>query len=211
MGEHGIISVAIADDHPVVLHGLESLIESEPDMTVVATAQDGDEAVRRVLATRPMVVVMDARMPGCDGVQATERILAAYPDARIIVLSGDEGPPVVQALKAGAFGFLSKMSITEGLIESIRDAAEGRPVVSSTFLRSVLEGLREAEQSSPLNARERQILELVAEGRTNEQIGRAIGLSLSTVKAELAALFDKVGAKDRASALAVCFRRGWLT
>jgi DNA-binding NarL/FixJ family response regulator len=211
MGERGIISVAIADDHPVVLHGLESLIEGEPDMTVVATARDGEEAVRRVLATRPVVVVMDARMPGCDGVEATERILAGYPDARIIVLSGDDGPPVVQALKAGAFGFLSKMSITEGLIESIRDAAAGRPVVSSAFLRSVLDELRQTEQASPLNSRERQILELVADGRTNEQIGRAIGLSLSTVKAELAALFDKLGASDRAAALAVCFRRGWLT
>lgn len=85
------ITVAIADDHPLVLRGLEALIEAEPDLQLVATAHDGLEAVTRVLATRPRVAILDLRMPGCDGVEATRRIMAAYPEARIVVLSGEEG------------------------------------------------------------------------------------------------------------------------
>jgi len=211
MVDDGIITVAIADDHPVVLHGLETLVEAEPDMRIVARARDGEEAVRRILATRPAVVVMDVRMPGCDGVEATERILAGHPDARIIVLSGEEGPPVVRALKAGAFGFLSKTSLTEGLVTSIRQAVDGTPALSSAYLRSVLEEVREPTGAGPLSGREIAIMELVAEGRTNDQIARGLHLSLSTVKADLAALFDAIGAVDRASALAICFRQGWLT
>jgi len=210
MVEDGIITVAIADDHPVVLHGLEALIDAEPDMRVVARAHDGEEAVRRVLATRPAVVVMDVRMPECDGVEATERILAGHPGARIIVLSGEEGPPVVQALKAGAFGFLSKTSLTDGLVTSIREAMRGTPDLSPSYLGRVLQEVRTPTEPCPLGTRELRIMELVAEGETNEQIGRSLGLSLSTVKATLAELFEAIGAIDRASALAICLRRGWL-
>jgi DNA-binding NarL/FixJ family response regulator len=210
MVEDGIITVAIADDHPVVLHGLEELIDAEPDMRVVARARDGEEAVRRILATRPAVVVMDVRMPGCDGVEATERILAGHPGARIIVLSGEEGPPVVRALKAGAFGFLSKTSLTDGLVASIREAMRGTPALSPSYLGPLLQEVRTPTEASPLGPRDLRIMELVAEGQTNEQIGRALGLSLSTVKASLAELFETVGAIDRASALAICLRRGWL-
>jgi DNA-binding NarL/FixJ family response regulator len=205
------ISVAIADDHPVFLDGLEALIQAEAGMAVVATARNGEEAVRRVLALRPDVVIMDMRMPECDGVEATRRIIANEPGTRIIVLSGDRQPPVLEALKAGALGFMSKEFVAEALVEGIRDAAEGRPIVSRDYLTDLLAALRETPQTSPLTPRERAILELVALGRTNEQIGRTLTLSLSTVKAQLAALFEKLDASDRASALAVCFRRGWLT
>jgi CheY-like chemotaxis protein len=95
------ISVAIVDDHPVVLRGLEQLIDAEPDMAVVATARDGAEAIRRVIATHPDVVVMDIRMPGLDGIAATEQILAVHPNIRVILLSGELGASVVSALKAG--------------------------------------------------------------------------------------------------------------
>ena len=91
MSEPKTISVAIVDDHPVVLRGLEQLIEAEPDMAVVATARDGEEAIRRVIATQPDVVVMDIRMPRCDGVEATQQILAVHPNIRVILLSGELG------------------------------------------------------------------------------------------------------------------------
>jgi DNA-binding NarL/FixJ family response regulator len=204
------ISVAIADDHPVVLQGLESLIEGEPGMTVVATARDGEEAVRRVLATRPDVVVLDIRMPGVDGAEATRRILAELPEARIIVLSGDEGPSVLDALRAGACGYLSKTTIVDSLVSGIRDAVAGRPVVGAEILDGLLDALRSAHEADPLNPRERRLMELVATGRTNEQIARELITSISTVKAQLASLYERLGATDRASALAVCFRRGWL-
>jgi DNA-binding NarL/FixJ family response regulator len=211
MPEAEKISVAIVDDHPVVLRGLEALIEAEPDMRVVATAHDGDEAIRRVIATHPDVVVMDIRMPTCDGVEATEQILATHSEIRVILLSGELGPSVVTALKAGAYGYLSKDTVDRDLVKGIRDAAEGRPVIASSVLGHVLDALRHTQDPSPLTPRERAILACVAQGSTNEQIARELGHSISTVKAQLASLYEKLGASDRASALAVCFRRGWLT
>ena len=204
------ISVALVDDHPVVLRGLEGMIEAEADMAVVATARNGEEAVRRVTATNPDIVVMDVRMPSCDGVDATRRILAVHPDTRIILLSGEQSPSVVEALRAGAYGFLSKTEVTESLVQRIRDAAEGRPVIASEILGELLDTLREPHEPNPLTAREQRIVESVAQGSTNEQIAHELERSVSTVKAELATIFEKVGATDRASALAVCFRRGWL-
>ncbi len=210
MPEPETISVAVVDDHPVVLRGLEALIEAEPDMTVVATAHDGEEAVRRVIATQPDVVVMDIRMPTCDGVEATELILAAHPEIRVILLSGELGPSVVTALKAGAYGYLSKDTADQDLVAGIRNAVDGRPVIASSVLGHVLDALRRTQDPSPLTPRERAILECVAQGNTNEQISRELGHSISTVKAQLAAIYEKLGASDRASALAVCFRRGWI-
>jgi DNA-binding NarL/FixJ family response regulator len=204
------ITVAIVDDHPVVLQGLEAMIDAEPDMAVVATARDGLEAVRRVVATHPDVVVMDVRMPGCDGVEAARQILAEHPGVRIILLSGEQDPSVVSALRAGAYGFLSKTSIAHGLVSGIRDAANGRPVIASALIGDVLDALRTTQTPSPLTGREREILEAVALGRTNEQIAHALAVSVSTVKSELATINEKIGASDRASALAVCFRNGWI-
>jgi DNA-binding NarL/FixJ family response regulator len=210
MHARGYIAVAIVDDHPIVLRGLETLVEGEQDMTVVATAHDGTEAIRRVIATRPDVVVMDIRMPGCDGVEATREILASLPATRVILLSGEMGPGVVAALKAGAYGFLSKDTADRDLVAGIRDAACGRPVIASSVLGHVLDALRDPQDPSPLTPRERAILNCVAQGRTNEQIAGELGFSVSTVKAQLAALYEGLGASDRASALAVCLRRGWL-
>ena len=211
LSETRSISVAIVDDHPIVLRGLEALVDAEPDMTVVATAHDGQEAVQRVIATRPDVVVMDIRMPTCDGVEATERILTTYPSTRVILLSGDLGPSVVTALKAGAYGYLSKDTVDRDLVKGIRDAAEGRAVIASSVLGHVLDALRPTSDPNPLTSREHAIMLCVAQGATNEQIARELGHSISTVKAQLAALYERFGASDRASALAVCFRRGWLS
>jgi DNA-binding NarL/FixJ family response regulator len=211
MPEPTTISVAIVDDHPVVLRGLEQLIDAEPDMAVVATARDGEEAIRRVIATQPDVVVMDIRMPRLDGVEATQQILAAHPNIRVILLSGELGASVVSALKAGACGYLAKEAADRDLVDGIRTAAGGRPVIADAVLGHVLDALRVAEDPSPLSRRDRTMLECIAQGNTNEQIARALGHSVSTVKADLAALYGKLGASDRASALAVCFRRGWIS
>jgi DNA-binding NarL/FixJ family response regulator len=211
MPEPARISVAIVDDHPVVLRGLEQLIDAEPDMAVVATARDGEEAIRRVIATQPDLVVMDIRMPRCDGVEATQQILAVHPQIRVILLSGELDASVVTALKAGACGYLAKDAADHDLLDGIRSAADGRPVIASSVLGHVLDALRTTEHPSPLSPRDRAILECVALGNTNEQIARELGCSISTVKANLGALYEKVGASDRASALAICLRRGWIT
>jgi len=108
-------------------------------------------------------------------------------------------------------GVLSKRSVAQTLVDGIREAASGRPVVSPTLVGSLVGTLRDSRTANPLSPRERQILALVADGRTNDQIGRELGTSISTVKALLAGTFTKLGARDRASALAVCFRRGWIS
>jgi DNA-binding NarL/FixJ family response regulator len=210
VSEPRTISVAIVDDHPILIQGLEAMIEAEADMTVVATAHDGNEAVRRVAATHPDVVVMDVRMPGCDGVEAAKQIISADPHVRIILLSGEPDASVVAALQEGVYGFLSKTSLARGLIEGIRDAAKGRPVIAPALLDDILVALRTTHQPSPLTHREREVLESVARGWTNEQIAHELEISVSTVKAELTEINEKTGASDRASALAVCLRKGWI-
>jgi len=206
-----VVSVVVADDHPVVLRGLEAMIEEAEGMTVVATAREGEDAVRRVLALHPQVVVMDLRMPGCDGIEATRRILAEQPDTRVIILSAEENGVVAEALQAGAVGYLSKKSIADTLLDGIRQAARGEAVVSAELVSVLVRSIRHSPEASPLSGREREILTLVAEGKTNEHVARAMGTSVSTVKSLLAGVFEKLGATDRASALAACFRRGWLT
>lgn len=206
-----IITVALADDHPVVLRGLEALIVEQPDMEVVATARNGEEAVARVVATRPQVVVLDLRMPLCDGVEATRQIIAQSPGSRVILLSAERSPSVLEALRAGAIGFLSKEAIGDSLVDSIRAAAEDKPVMSQPVLTKLIESIRRPAAANPLNDKEKEVMELVAAGETNEQIAVALHVSVSTVKAGLASAYQKLEARDRASALAACFRRGWIS
>jgi DNA-binding NarL/FixJ family response regulator len=177
------IRVVLADDHPLILEGIRALIQGAPGMAVVGEATNGEDAVTTILTERPDVAVLDVRMPGIDGVEATRRIVRDHPETRVIVLSAQaDAETAVQALRAGAIGFLPK----------------------EAFGPTLLEGIRAAEE-------ERALLELVADGCTNVQIARAMSVSVSTVKAHLSALFKRLGARDRASAVAVCFRKGWLS
>ena len=137
--------------------------------------------------------------------------MAVHPNIRVILLSGELGASVVSALKAGASGYLAKDAADRDLVDGIRAAADGRPVIAAAALGHVMDALRRSEERSPLTPRDRVMLECVAQGNTNEQIARELGHSISTVKAHLAALYAKVGASDRASALAICFRRGWIS
>jgi len=212
-GHNDGIRVVLADDHPLILDGLRALIEAEPTMHVVGEATNGEDAVATVLAEEPDVVVIDVGMPGFDGVEATRRIVQDLPETRVIVLSGaGETEIAVQAVRAGAVGFLQKDAFETALLDGIRSAVEA-PTASAS---AASDGAGTASASgtgepSALSATDLRLLELVAEGYTNTQIARAMSVSVSTVKAHLSALFKKVGARDRASALAVCFRRGWIS
>ncbi len=206
------IRVVLADDHPLILEGIRSLIQSAPGMAVVGEATNGEDAVTTTLAERPDVAVLDVRMPGIDGVEATRRIVRDHPETRVIVLSAQaDAETAVQALRAGAIGFLPKEAFGQTLLEGIRSAASGEVALPPELMSSVVRELHAPAGPSALADEDRKLLELVADGCTNTQIARAMSVSVSTVKAHLSALFKRLGARDRASAVAICFRKGWLS
>jgi DNA-binding NarL/FixJ family response regulator len=206
------IRVFLADDHPLILEGIRALIENAPGMEVVGEATNGDDAVVAVLAARPDVAVIDVRMPGIDGVEATRRIVRDHPETRVIVLSAQADADIaVQALRAGAIGFLPKAAFGTTLLDGIRSAASGEVALTPDMMSSVVRELHAPAAPNGLTEADRRLLELVAEGCTNTQIARTMSVSVSTVKAHLSALFKRLGARDRASAIAICFRKGWLS
>jgi DNA-binding NarL/FixJ family response regulator len=206
------IRVVLADDHPLILEGIRALIRDAPGIEVVGEATNGDDAVSIVLAEHPDVAILDVRMPGIDGVEATRRIVRDQPATRVIVLSAQADAEVaVQALRAGAVGFLPKDAFGTTLLDGIRSAASGEVALTPDIVSSVVRELHAPPPANELSEADRRLLHLVANGSTNTQIAREMSVSVSTVKAHLSALFRKLGARDRASAIAICFRKGWLS
>jgi DNA-binding NarL/FixJ family response regulator len=206
------IRVVLADDHPLILEGIRALIQSAPGIRVVGEATNGDDAVSIVLAEHPDVAILDVRMPGLDGVEATRRIVRDHPSTRVIVLSAQSDAEVaVRALRAGAVGFLPKDAFGSTLLDGIRSAASGEVALTPDIVSSVVRELRAPASASELSGADRRLLGLVSDGCTNTQIAREMSVSVSTVKAHLSALFKRLGARDRASAVAICFRKGWLS
>jgi DNA-binding NarL/FixJ family response regulator len=206
------IRVVLADDHPLILEGIRALIRDAPGIEVVGEATNGDDAVSIVLAEHPDVAILDVRMPGIDGVEATRRIVRDHPSTHVIVLSAQADAEIaVQALRAGAVGFLPKDAFGTTLLDGIRSAASGEVALTPDIVSSVVRELHAPALASELSGADRRLLELVADGCTNTQIAREMSVSVSTVKAHLSALFRKLGARDRASAVAICFRKGWLS
>lgn len=181
-------------------------------MEVVAAVRNGREAVEAVVGVHPDVAVLDIRMPGGDGLEATRKIVQHSPETKVIVLSGgDEASSALDAFKAGAIGFLPKATMGKLLIDSIRMAAKGQAIMTLDTVTEVVRSVERSREPSALTERESEMVRRIADGQTNEQIAKALGVSVSTAKAYLTELFQKIGATDRASAVAICFRRGWLT
>ncbi|MFF4617091.1 response regulator [Nonomuraea jabiensis] len=191
-----MLRVMIVDDHPVVREGLRGMLLAEPDLEVVGEAGSGDEAVVVVPRLRPDVILMDLRMPGGDGVSAIERL---GPGHRVIVLTTyeDEGE-ILRAVSAGAAGYLLKDVSRADLASAVRAAAGGRTVLSPS-VAARLAGRRPAVPV--LSEREREVLELVAQGLTNGEIGRRLFIGEATVKTYLLRVFGKLGVSDRTSAV----------
>jgi DNA-binding NarL/FixJ family response regulator len=195
-----VIRVLIVDDHHLVRAGLQTLIGDADGMEVVGEAADGREAVDVAVRTGPDVVLMDLSMPVMDGDEATARLLDALPATKVIALTSfSDRERVNSALAAGAVGYLLKDCQPAELLAAIRAAAQGHAPLDPRVATALLP-TREPPPREQLSAREREVLELAAEGMANKQIGRALGISESTVKVHLGNIFRRIGVADRTSA-----------
>jgi len=199
------IRVMIADDHAVVRAGIAAMIANQPDITVVAEASDGTEAVERYAVHRPDVVLMDLRMPQLDGIAATRAICAAFPDARIVAVTTYDGDTDIhRALIAGACAYLVKDVLVAQLIGAVRSAAAGYRVMPAAIAARLAEFTPRVE----LTAREVELLRLVSRGLRNREIARVIGRTEGTVKAHLKNIHEKLGVDDRTEAVTLALQRG---
>ena len=206
------IRILIADDHGIVAEGLKHLIEAQPDMEVVAVVGDGREAVQQAREVQPDVVLMDLSMPELNGADATRAILQRDPKCRVIVLSMyAQREYVRRALKAGAAGYVVKRSAAKEVVEAIRAVHAGQRYLSPRVADVVLEDYTDDKQDdllSRLSAREREVLQLLAEGKTGAQIAEKLSLSQKTVETYRARLVEKLGIRDVAGLVKFAIQRG---
>jgi DNA-binding NarL/FixJ family response regulator len=212
-----VIRALIVDDHPVTREGLRTALElSDNTVVVVGEAGSGEEAVEQARQLTPDVVFMDVRMPGMDGIEATRRIKDASPDTKVILITVDESRGAVsEAIQAGVSGYLLKDATPDALVDAARNAIEGNAVIHPQLTKTFIEEARTASgdepKSTPLSKREREILQKVADGSTTRQVAADLGISPHTVKTHLERIFEKLGANDRAQAVAIAIRTGIVT
>jgi DNA-binding NarL/FixJ family response regulator len=205
------IRLVIVDDHPVVRDGLRGMLESQPDFEVVGEGANGEEAVQLASSLEPEVMLMDLRMPVMDGVTALERIKSSSPAVKVLVLTTyDSDADILPAIEAGAMGYLLKDTSREDLYSAIRATARGESVLSPGVAARVLGQMR-APGEEKLSSRELEVLQLVAEGHSNKEIGDRLHISQATVKSHLIHIFDKLGVSDRTAAVTSALRRGILS
>lgn len=195
-----MIRVLLVDDHKLVRAGLQSLVDSTTDLTVVGSAADGEEAVRLADELDPDVILMDLSMPGIGGVEATRRISARNPGVQVLVLTSfSDGDHVRSALDAGAVGFLLKDSDPQELLDGVRTVVRGESPLDARAARAMLQA-RPTARGDNLTDRERQVLELITQGLANKQIAHALEITERTVKAHVGSIFQRIGVADRTSA-----------
>ena len=205
------INILIVDDHPVVREGLAGMLAGQPDFVVVGQAANGAEGVALFEQHAPDVVLMDLRMPLMDGVGAIEIIRDKRPFAPILVLTTyDSDADIVRAIEAGATGYLLKDAPRDELFRAIRAAARGESTLSPAVASRLMSRMR-APAEENLSAREIEVLQLVARGSSNREIGKQLHISTATVKTHLIHIYDKLGVNDRTSAVTAALERRILT
>jgi DNA-binding NarL/FixJ family response regulator len=205
MDDQGRIRVLSVDDHVLLREGIAAVINDQPDLLLVAQAANGTEAIQQYRAHRPDVTLMDIRMPGLGGIDAMIAIRAEFSAARLIMLTTFEGDVEIhRALEAGARGYILKSLSPTDLAESIRQVHAGRKRIPPEIAARLSEHLGEEE----LTPREIEVLQLVAEGNRNREIGERLFISEETVKAHLKHLMDKLAANGRTEAVGIALRRG---
>jgi len=198
------IRILLADDHTILRNGIRALLEQETDLEVVAEAEDGRSAVNLACQFKPDVAVIDIAMPLLNGLEATRQIKKLLPGVRVLVLSMHDNEEYIrQVLEAGAMGYILKDAAARELIAAIRSVYQGEAVLSPAITRLVIEdylrwgGIRPAEKDEILSPREREVLQLIAEGYTNKQIAGILTLSIKTVQAHRLNLMGKLNLHDR--------------
>lgn len=211
-----MIRVLLVDDQALVRTGFRMILETEPDLDVVGEAVDGEQAVELAGSLEPDVVVMDLNMPRLDGVEATRRISGARV---LVVTTFDDDARLAGALRAGASGFLLKTAPAEQLVAAVRAVADGQGVLSSEVTQRVINGFATSGSADPgalariagLTGRERDVLQLMARGLTNAEIGQQLFVSPGTAKTHVAHILAKLGARDRVAAVVLAHEAGVVT
>ena len=199
------ITVLIADDHPLLREGIAAVIQGEPDMMVIAEANNGLEAIDRYRQHRPDVTLMDLQMPRMDGVTATNAIRAEFPEARVVILTTYRGDvQALRALKAGAVGYLLKSLIRTELLQAIRSVHMGRRQIPPDIAADLAEHAGE----DTLSDRELDVLRRVAAGNSNRQVATQLSISEDTVKAHMKSISSKLSANGRTHVVSIAIKRG---
>ncbi len=224
MTEQTQVRVVIADDQRVVREGLVLMLGLVEGIDVVGAAADGEQAVELVRGTQPHVLLVDLRMPGTDGVEATRRVRALpHPPAVVVLTTVEDQQSIVAALQAGALGYLTKEADAATIAEAVRAAAAGRSVMDGTVQARAVAAIsgfapaqggstpgvdHQRESLAGLTSREIEVLALVAQGKSNREIARQLVVSEATVKTHVNHLLGKLGVRDRAAAVAYAYRHG---
>jgi DNA-binding NarL/FixJ family response regulator len=203
-------TIVVAEDHALVREGTRQILSGESDFTVVGEASRGDEAVQLVLEMRPTVVLMDMRMPGINGIEATRQILAKALDTKVVIVSAHEDEDYVrEALAAGASGYILKTAPARELVEGIRAVAAGSLVLSPSLSRRLAQARGDpARASDRLSARELAVLRQIALGLANKEIARDLGISQRTVEGHLHNIFEKLRVSSRTEAVVYAANHG---
>lgn len=203
-------TIVLAEDHALVREGTRQILSDQPDLTVVGEASRGDDAVRLVLQLRPQIVLMDMRMPGINGIEATRQILTEVPETKVIIVSAHEDEDYVrEALAAGAAGYILKTAPARELVEGIRAVAAGSLILTPSLSRRLAQSRTDAARASDrISTRELTVLRQIALGRSNKEVARDLGISLRTVEGHLHNIFEKLRVNSRTEAIIYAANHG---
>lgn len=229
MNQEDKIKVMLADDHQLFREGIKRIINLEPDMEVIAEYSDGLGVLNNYEGVQPDVILMDINMPNMNGVDATRGVKELYPESRIMILSiHDDEAYVFETIQAGATGYLLKDMEAETLIEAIRDVAKGRSYIHSQITGKLIDEYRRLSKkerangfnifrdkvidwSTILTNREYEVIQLVAQGKSNRAIGEVLYISEKTVKNHVSSILQKLDVEDRTQAVVTAVKNGWIS
>ncbi len=206
----GPIRVLVVDDQPLICDGIAKLLEGEKEIQVIGKAYSGEEAIEKANNLKPDIILMDIRMPGTDGIEATKVIKSNNPSIQVIAISVyEEEDLIIQMFQAGAVGYILKDISLENLVKAIKNVYKGNAMINQRISRKLV-GMLIVDKNThtALTPREIEILREVAKGKSNKEIGEKLYLSESTVKTHLSHIFQKIGAKSRAEAILYAVKRG---